>query len=73
MFRKLRDSLMTDYWKFRIKSLYLIIRNGLNVSFPDTNLINENKKNVHFEIQNSSQNKINNTDLIFSTDSGIFI
>jgi hypothetical protein len=44
MFKKLRDSLMIDFWKFKIKSLYLIIGNGLNVSFPDTKLINGNKR-----------------------------
>lgn len=74
MFKKLKDSLISEYWKFRIKSIYLIIRNGLNVSFPDTKLIKVNKKNIHFEIENNtSSNKLTNTDLIFSTDSGIFI
>ena len=73
MIKKILNSIITDYWKFRIRSFYLIIRNGFNLSFPDTKLISVNKKNVHFEIENSSNNQINNTDLIFSTDSGIFI
>ena len=48
MFKKLKDSLISEYWKFRIKSIYLIIRNGLNVSFPDTKLIKVNKKKYSF-------------------------